>query len=55
MGKWNANDDYKLIQSMQQLSCLKATHQCVKFSRKFKIRELQERWYAILYDAPISK
>ena len=55
MGKWQASDDYLLIQSVLQLSCLKAVHQCTKFSTSFTIKELQERWNAILYDAPISK
>jgi hypothetical protein len=55
MGKWQPSDDYLLIQSILQLSCLKAVHQCTKFSAKFTIKELQERWYAILYDPSISK
>jgi hypothetical protein len=55
MGKWQAGDDYLLIQSILQLSCLKSVHQCTKFSTNFTIKELQERWNAILYDAPISK
>lgn len=55
MGKWKASDDYLLIQAVTQLSCLDAVHKCTQFSIKFSLKEIQERWYAILYDAPISK
>ncbi len=55
MGKWHAHDDYLLIQSMIHLNDMNELHKMVKFSRSFTRKELEERWYAILYDKPISK
>ncbi len=55
MGKWLPHDDYLLIQAVQQLSDLRAVYQCTRFSIKLTLKEIQERWYAILYDAPISR
>lgn len=55
MGKWKPEDDFLLIQSIMQLDCLEDVHMLTKFTKKFTLNELNERWYAILYDAPISK
>ena len=55
MGKWTPHDDYLLIQSVMQLMSLDDTHRLVKFSQKFTVKELEDRWNAVLYDVPISK
>lgn len=55
MGKWRAQDDFQLIQSIIQLNSLADVLKLTKFTRRFSLKELKERWYAILYDAPISK
>jgi microspherule protein 1 len=54
-GKWQISDDYLLIESIKQLSCIYSVHKLTKFSIKFSLKELQERWFAILYDKSISK
>ncbi len=38
-----------------QTNDLTAVHLGVKFSCRFTLREIQERWYAILYDPILSK
>ena len=38
-----------------QTNDLTAVHLGVKFSCKFTLREVQERWYALLYDPVLSK
>lgn len=54
-GKWQISDDYLLIEAIKQLSCLYSVHKLTKFSIKFSLKEIQERWFAILYDESISK
>jgi hypothetical protein len=41
-------DDYKLIINTQQVCDLIVVHQAVKFSRHYSLRDLRERWFAIL-------
>ncbi len=55
MGKWKAQDDFQLIQSVIQLNNFSDVLKLTKFTRKFSLKELRDRWNAILYDAPISK
>jgi len=55
MGKWKAQDDFQLIQSVIQLNNLSDVLKLTKFTRKFSLKELRDRWNAILYDAPIAK
>jgi len=55
MGKWLPADDFLLIQSVTQLNDLKAVCKLTKFSRKFTLKEVKERWFAILYDSKISR
>lgn len=38
-----------------QTNDLTSVHLGVKFSCRFTLREVQERWYALLYDPVISK
>ena len=44
-----------LISAVQQTNDLSAVHLGVKFSCRFTLREVEERWYALLYDPQISK
>lgn len=44
-----------LTRRLPQTNDLSAVHLGVKFSCRFTLREVQERWYALLYDPVISK
>ncbi|XP_061170163.1 microspherule protein 1-like [Saccostrea echinata] len=55
LGRWKAQDDLALITAVQQTNDLTAVHLGVKFSCRFTLKEIQERWYALLYDPIISK
>ncbi|XP_039261614.1 microspherule protein 1-like [Styela clava] len=54
MGRWKPTDDILLIDAIEQLGDLSLVHLGVKFSCHFTIEEVQERWYALLYDPVIS-
>jgi len=54
MGRWKPTDDILLIDAVEQLLDMKLVKQCVKFSCYFTLEEIQERWYALLYDPVIS-
>ncbi|GFT77578.1 microspherule protein 1 [Nephila pilipes] len=55
VSRWKPTDDLMLILSVQQTNDLETVHRGVKFSAKFSLREVQERWYALLYNVTISK
>ncbi|KAF8787194.1 Microspherule protein 1 like protein [Argiope bruennichi] len=55
ISRWKPVDDLMLILSVQQTNDLEAVHRGVKFSSKFTLRDVQERWYALLYNVSISK
>jgi len=55
LGRWKSQDDLLLILGIQQTSDLQAVFTGVKFSCKFTLKEIQERWYALLYDPVISQ
>ena len=55
MGQWKPSDDFLLIQSVIQLNDLNEVKQLTKFSNDFSLKEIKDRWYAIMYNKPISK
>ncbi|NWI17842.1 MCRS1 protein, partial [Crypturellus soui] len=55
LGRWKPADDLLLINTVLQTNDLSSVHLGVKFSCRFNLREIQERWYALLYDPIISK
>ncbi|XP_022079135.1 microspherule protein 1-like isoform X2 [Acanthaster planci] len=54
-GRWKPQDDLLLISAVQQTNDLETVYQGVKFSCRFTLKEVEERWYALLYDPAISK
>ncbi|XP_013149490.1 PREDICTED: microspherule protein 1 [Papilio polytes] len=55
LGRWKPTDDLALILGVQQTNDLRIVHRGVKFSCRFTVGELQSRWYALLYNAEISR
>ncbi|KAK3853111.1 hypothetical protein Pmani_031042 [Petrolisthes manimaculis] len=55
LGRWKPTDDLSLIIGVQQTCDLVTVHRGVKFSCKFTLGEVQERWYALLYDPTVSR
>lgn len=55
MGRWKPTDDLALIIGVQQTNDLKTVHLGTKFSCRFTVQELQQRWYALLYDQAVSR
>ena len=55
LGRWRPTDDLMLISAVQQTNDLAAVHLGVKFSCRFTLQEVEERWYALLYDPQLSK
>ncbi|XP_041477064.1 microspherule protein 1-like isoform X1 [Lytechinus variegatus] len=53
--RWTAEDDLALITAIHQTNDLEQVFQGVKFSHRFSMKEIEERWYALLYDPIASK
>ncbi|XP_015923740.1 microspherule protein 1 [Parasteatoda tepidariorum] len=55
VSRWKPTDDLMLVLSVQQTNSIETVYRGVKFSSPFSLREVQERWYSLLYDASVSK
>lgn len=55
LGRFKPTDDLSLILGIQQTNDIKTVHRGVKFSCKFTVQELSNRWYSLLYEEPISR
>lgn len=55
LGRWKPTDDLALIIGVQQTNDLRTVHLGTKFSCRFTVQELQQRWYALLYDHAVSR
>lgn len=55
LGRWKPTDDLALIIGIQQTNDIKIVHRGVKFSCKFTVQELSNRWWSLLYEESISR
>uniref|UniRef100_A0ABD2XJK0 Microspherule protein 1 n=1 Tax=Trichogramma kaykai TaxID=54128 RepID=A0ABD2XJK0_9HYME len=55
LGRWKPTDDLALVIGVQQTNDLKMVYRGTKFSCRFTLQEIQQRWYALLYDSAVSR
>ena len=54
-GIWPPEDDFRLVVNIQQVSDVVVVHRAVKFSKPYSLKEIKERWFALLYNPEFSR
>uniref|UniRef100_A0A914I9D8 FHA domain-containing protein n=1 Tax=Globodera rostochiensis TaxID=31243 RepID=A0A914I9D8_GLORO len=52
--RWNVDDDIALIAAVTHVSDLNVVYNQMKFSKRYSLAEIEERWYDLLYDEQTS-
>ncbi|KAL3098721.1 hypothetical protein niasHT_024475 [Heterodera trifolii] len=52
--RWNVEDDIALIAAVTHVSDLNVVHNQMKFSKRYSLAEIEERWYDMLYNEQTS-
>ena len=55
LGRFKPHDDLALVIAVQQLNDLESVYRSIKFSCKFTLKEIENRWFGLLYDPTIAK